>query len=123
MFASLLKTKKVYEIEGRNFQQQNKDNNNKVTMSGQEKPRETGKSFSISSILENNEESSKKDNTNVPAIISKLEFPENSSKNILTNPQHCFLNPLSTWYQWYAAGHQMLQHFHQENYQREYNIN
>jgi hypothetical protein len=47
-------------------------------------PRETGKSFSISSILENNEESSKKDNTNVPAIISKLEFPENSSKNILT---------------------------------------
>jgi hypothetical protein len=69
-------------------------------MSSQEKPRETGKSFSISSILENNEESSKKDNTNVPAIISKLEFPENSSKNILTNPQHCFLNPLSTWYQW-----------------------
>lgn len=83
-------------------------------MSGTDKPRETGKSFSISSILDNSDNSDKKDSTNTPAIVSKLEFPDN--KNLLS-PQHCFLNPLSTWYQWYAAGHHMLQQFQQENFQ------
>ncbi|CAC5376715.1 NKX5 [Mytilus coruscus] len=86
-------------------------------MSESEKPRETGKSFSISSILDNSDENSKKESSNAPAIVSKLEFPDNPVKNVLSGPQHCFLNPLSTWYQWYAAGHQMLQHFQQETYQ------